>query len=97
MKLRDLVGSVPVTPQSYEEQFTPEHVQGLRTARRRVTKMSVHEMLAWADSAGSGMAKAIDDYRKERSLTSLEEVRTGLVALSAVIDELEARQDAEGM
>lgn len=96
MKLRDLVGSGPA-PRSYDEQYTPEHVQALRTARRRVSKMSTRQMLDWADSAGSGMARAIDDYRKDRDVISLEEVRTALVALSAVIDELEARQDAEGM
>jgi hypothetical protein len=93
MKLRDLIGTT--IPSSAEEQYAPAHVAELRKARARVQKMSIHELLGWADGAGSGMAKAIDDYRRQNDMASLEEVRTALIALSAVVDELQVRHEAE--
>lgn len=96
MKVRDLIGTKVITPSSAGEQYTPQHVEELRVARQRVRKMSVHDLLAWADSAGTGMAKALGDYRRENDSISLEEIRTGLVALSAVIDELTVRHETRG-
>lgn len=88
MKLRDLVGShVTVSDVSEDAE--------LASARRRVRKVSTHDLLEWADAAGSGMAKGFGDYRKDRELVSLEEIRTALMSLLAVTDELYARQDGE--
>lgn len=64
-------------------------------ARRRVQKMSVHELINWADVAGSGMAKGFMDYRKEGNLDSLLEIRDALVALSEVTEELIIRGEVE--
>lgn len=86
MKLRDLIGSRPARLP------LPEDAE-LERARRRVTRMSTHELLAWADQAGSGMAKAFSDFRREGSLTPLDEIRTALLALTAVTDELTARTE----
>lgn len=90
MRLRDLIGSDAPVP----EQFADDASE-LRRARRRVAKMSVHELLNWADQAGSGMAKAFDDYRKDPQMTSLDEIASGLIALTAVTEQLIARQEAQ--
>lgn len=87
MKLRDLIGSgAPITVTDEEE---------LARARRRVARMSVNELLDWADAAGSGMAKGFSDYRKEGEMVSLEDIRVGLIALTALTDELIGRHEAE--
>lgn len=65
-------------------------------ARRRVQKMSVHELLNWADAAGSGMAKGFDDYRRDGNPDSLHEIQDALVALSEVTEELIIREEADG-
>jgi len=86
MKLRDLIGSRP------PETPLPDDAE-LARARRRVKGMSVHEMLEWADQAGSGMAKAFADFRKEGTLAPLDEIHVALLALAAVTDELVARTE----
>lgn len=63
----------------------------LDRARRRVARLSTHEILNWADSAGSGMAKAFDDYRKYGEEESLDELKQAVKSLEAVIEELRAR------
>lgn len=85
MKLRDLIGSRADAP-------LPDDAE-LARARRRVTRMSTHELLDWADQAGSGMAKAFSDFRREGTLIPLDEIRTALLALTAVTDELTARTE----
>jgi hypothetical protein len=86
MKLRDLIGSKPA------DIPVPDDVE-LARARRRVSRMSTHELLEWADQAGTGMAKAFADFRKEGSLASLDEISVALLALTAVTDELTARTE----
>ena len=60
-------------------------------ARKRLSRLATGDLINWADQAGSGMAKGFDDYRRLRSPEALAEVRIGLNALLAVVDELEAR------
>jgi hypothetical protein len=67
----------------------------LARARRRVTKMSSHELLNWADAAGTGMARAFGDFRRAGEVTSLDEVHGALLALAAVTDELKLRAEME--
>jgi len=67
----------------------------LTRASRRCARMAITELLDWADSAGSGMAKGFDDYRKHGDLGSLEEIGLGLITLQAVVLELKAHADAE--
>lgn len=87
MKLRDLIGS--------REPITVTDEEDLARARRRVTRMSINELLDWADAAGSGMAKGFADYRKEGNMVSLEDIRLGLISLTALTDELIGRHEAE--
>ena len=62
-------------------------------ARKRLARLSTHEILNWADSAGSGMAKAFDDFRKHGEKETLEEIERALKSMSAVVEELKARHD----
>lgn len=62
-------------------------------ARKRVSTLSTHDILNWADSAGSGMAKAFDDFRKWGEAESLEELEQAVKSLTAVVEELKARHD----
>lgn len=89
MKVRSLIG------RSADQQTPLDEAEELTRARRRVAGMSTHALLEWADTAGSGMAKGFGDYRKEGRLESLDEIRYALLALIAVTDELQARQEAE--
>jgi hypothetical protein len=61
---------------------------------KRVAKMSNYELLEWADVAGSGMAKAFSDYRREPVEDSLIEIREGLQALWSLTRELDLRRKA---
>lgn len=88
MKLRELIGKSADQPTPLAE------AEEQTRARRRVARMSTHDLLEWADTAGSGMAKGFSDYRKEGQLESLDEIRYALLALVAVTDELQARQEA---
>lgn len=63
----------------------------LEKARKRVSKIATHEILNWADSAGSGMAKAFDDYRKYGEEDSLNEISRAVKQLQAVVEELKVR------
>lgn len=56
---------------------------------RRVADMTAQEILAWMDSVGSGMAKAIMDYQKHRDLRSLDEISKGLYTLQVMVGKLE--------
>jgi hypothetical protein len=59
---------------------------------KRVRGMANYELLEWADVAGSGMAKAFSDYRREADEVSLIEIREGLMALWALTRELDLRR-----
>lgn len=60
-------------------------------ARDRAASQSVHELLSWADQAGTEMAAAIYRFRKDRNAPQLDEVRTALIALAAVVDDIAER------
>lgn len=95
MKVRDLIGARGLPSTEQLAGLLAEQLAEVAKARKRVARMSTHEMLEWADVAGSGMAKAFGDYRKEGAPEALDEIRQALLALSAVTDELAARQDAQ--
>jgi hypothetical protein len=59
---------------------------------RRVRKLDNHMLLDFADIAGSAMARAFGDFRREgQELAALAEVRDGLETLWAVSEELRRR------
>ena len=61
-------------------------------ARRRVRKTTTPELLDWADQAGTGIAKALDDFRRYNTPESLQEAAEGVSALAGVVDVLCDRQ-----
>lgn len=70
---------------------TPEEDRLRAKARKRLSRLGTHEILNWADMAGSGMAKGLDDYRRNADAESLAEIRNGLIALLAAVDEITGR------
>lgn len=60
-------------------------------AHKRLSRLPTPSVLDWADQAGSGVFKALDDYRRLGTQESLQEARSGLEALLAVVDVLEER------
>lgn len=79
------------TSPGYSEQDT----ELLKTANRRVAKSATTTLLDWADTAGSQMAKAFDDYRHHGDMASLDEIGLAVITLHAVVLELKARAAAE--
>lgn len=61
-------------------------------ARARLGRLKTPEVLNWADQAGSGIAKALDDYRRLGERESLLEAKEGVSALAGVIDVLLSRE-----
>lgn len=64
-------------------------------ASRRLSRLQTHELLSWADAAGSGMSRAFGDHRLDGNLESLEEIRTALITLWALTQDLEVRARAQ--
>jgi hypothetical protein len=62
-----------------------------RSAEKRAGKMDRGMLLEYADMAGTGMAMAFSDFRREPQDVSLLEAERGLIALWAVVQELRAR------
>ena len=60
-------------------------------AHQRLQRLQTVDVLNWSDQAGSGVFKALDDYRRLGTPESLQDARKGLEALIAVVDVLEAR------
>ena len=60
-------------------------------ARRRLERLPDHEILNWADQAGSGVAKALDDFRRLRDGDALRDAEQGLAALAGAVDVLSSR------
>lgn len=69
----------------------PQEDPARRKARERMTQLPRVEVLDWADQAGSGVAKALDDYRRHNTPESLEDARMGIQALLGVVDVLQGR------
>ncbi|MDX3260823.1 hypothetical protein PV336_16520 [Streptomyces sp. MI02-2A] len=63
-----------------------------RKAASRLDRLPTADILDWADTVGSGLAKAIDDYRKQATPESLMEARRGAQSLLGVLDVLDRRQ-----
>jgi hypothetical protein len=66
---------------------TKEH----RTAVENARKMSIHDMLDWADRAAEGIQRALDDYRFDANPVSLVELKTAVTGLQALVERLEAK------
>lgn len=62
-----------------------------KIASIRVPGLSTHELLLWADTAGSGMCLGLEDYRRHGTVESLDEIRRTITVLQAVTEELLAR------
>lgn len=61
-------------------------------ARRRISCLSTVEILDWADQVGSGLALALQDYRRAGTVESLYEAEAGATALSVIVEELLSRE-----
>lgn len=60
-----------------------------------VARMAVFDLMEHMDEVGSGMAKSLQDYRKDSdTVFHLLEIRRGLDELQVVIDELILRHEA---
>jgi hypothetical protein len=71
--------------------LTKEEHDLFETAKRRFGKLPRVEILDWCDQAGSGTARALDDYRRLDMPESVAEAKTGVIALLAAIRVLEER------
>lgn len=60
-------------------------------AAKRLGRVQTVEILNWADMAGTGVAKALDDFRRVGDPLSLQEAQDGVSALAGAIDALLAR------
>lgn len=60
-------------------------------AFERMDRLSRTEILDWSDMAGSGVARALQDYRRHETPESLEEARMGLQSLLGCVDVLQKR------
>lgn len=60
-------------------------------ARTRLEMLPDHEILNWADQAGTGVARALDDFRRLRDADSLRDAEQGLAALAGAVDVLTGR------
>lgn len=58
---------------------------------RKVRKLDESTLLGYADMAGTGMAQAFADFRRDSDMASLDEIEEGLMTLWAVSRELRAR------
>lgn len=58
---------------------------------KRLDRLPTGDVLDWADSVGSGMARALGDYRRDGGLESLEEAHRGAQSLLGVLDVLSKR------
>lgn len=60
-------------------------------SRNRMARLSDIEILNWADQAGTGVAKALDDFRRFKSSDAIREAEEGLAALAGAVDVLNGR------
>jgi len=60
-------------------------------AQRRLEKLPNVEILNWIDQAGSGMAKAVDDYRRLGMPESLAEAKMGAEVVLVALEVIQAR------
>ena len=62
-----------------------------KTAAARLRRVPTPEVLDWADLAGTGVAKALQDYRKDGQTESLLEARNALSSMCGALDVVEER------
>lgn len=60
-------------------------------AHERVRRLPTSEILQWADTAGSGISRALSDYQRDGSQDSLEDAYAGLLTMLGVVEELRDR------
>lgn len=58
---------------------------------KRLDRLPSTDVLEWADNVGSGVARALDDYRRGSGPESLAEARQGVLSLLGVLDVLDRR------
>lgn len=63
-------------------------------ARKRLGMLPNHEILNWADQAGSGVAKALDDFRRLGDPDALRDAEAGVAAIAGAIDVLTRRYES---
>jgi hypothetical protein len=68
---------------------TPDQVR--ERAQKRLSRLTTPDILNWADQAGTGIAKALDDYRRLGDQQSLDEAQNGISAVAGAIDVLSSR------
>ncbi|MFJ6503970.1 hypothetical protein [Streptomyces sp. NPDC091879] len=71
-----------------EERIDPVRAK----AAKRLDRLPTVDVLDWADAVGSGLAKALDDYRKQSTPESLLEAHQGAQSLLGVLDVLSKRE-----
>ncbi|MER5754425.1 hypothetical protein [Streptomyces sp. NPDC002088] len=59
---------------------------------KRLDRLPTVDVLNWADTVGSGVAQALDDYRKQATPESLLEAHRGTQSLLGVLDVLSRRE-----
>lgn len=70
-----------------------EEVDPVRAkAAKRLDRLPTVDVLNWADEVGSGLARALDDYRKQATPESLLEAHRGAQSLLGVLDVLSRRE-----
>lgn len=62
-----------------------------RKVAKRLDRLPSSDVLEWADSVGSGVARALGDYRRDGAAESLAEARQGVLSLLGVLDVLDRR------
>lgn len=60
-------------------------------AKRRLGRLATPDVMNWADGVGTGIAKAIDDFRRTGETLALQEAQEGVSALAGAIDVLVQR------
>lgn len=60
-------------------------------AAERMERLSINEILDWMDVAGSGVARALQDYRRHQSDEYLADAKVGIDSLRGCIDAIESR------
>jgi hypothetical protein len=58
---------------------------------KRLDRLPSTDVLEWADNVGSGVARALQDYRRDGATESLAEARQGVLSLLGVLDVLDRR------
>lgn len=62
-----------------------------QTALKRMARLPNVEIIEWCDNAGTGIARALSEYRKGGDPAHLEDARSGAEALLACVEVMQAR------